>query len=736
MRRALNQARVSMAATPASSTVTRQPAWIHYGLLLLAVSLVAATAFVSLNTTGELRNAIDWVSHTQTLRRFMSEAETALAEAHSDIRAYLLTGDQQWLDEHYARRERLKEITQTIAGMTVDNEDQSERAIFLIDLVSERIRVWDEAIVAYLDSGEATARATARRMGGLGLLEAIQVQISAMEQIEVQLHDARWERLQSLLEQTRSTIIIANGLALVAGALGFWLLRRSQRSWEQQRLAEMQAARAKRQSEEKSLFLANMSHEIRTPMNAIFGFTQLLGDLVQGPRERQYVQAIASSGESLLTLINDILDLSKIESGQLEINPQPSDPRALVDGVLTMFSQMAADRQLKLRADVSASLPSGLALDANRVRQVLTNLVSNAIKYTDDGSVLLRAYCDGADQEVTLHLVVEDTGIGISAEQIGKMFEPFVQGEAVQGQREGTGLGLSIARRLVDAMNGEIHVSSELGQGSVFSVSLPTRAVEVVDASTAGSVATRVELAKLPPLKILIVDDVARNRELLQAIFEGGEHTVVQAENGAEALVRATSMRPDLVLMDIRMPVLDGHSALRQMRHDPRLRQTRVIAVTASSLRMEERSLREDFDGYLRKPYTRDQLVEEVARVLEISADPSGSPLTAQTRAGDASEQTGVDSPQAEQARARLLALGGDHWQALMDSLAMREVGAFADEVAVEAKVAGIKELTSYARRLRAAVDLFDVLQAESLLSQYPQHLQSLGLRENQEAAG
>ena len=512
MRRALNQARVSMAATPASSTVTRQPAWIHYGLLLLAVSLVAATAFVSLNTTGELRNAIDWVSHTQTLRRFMSEAETALAEAHSDIRAYLLTGDQQWLDEHYARRERLKEITQTIAGMTVDNEDQSERAIFLIDLVSERIRVWDEAIVAYLDSGEATARATARRMGGLGLLEAIQVQISAMEQIEVQLHDARWERLQSLLEQTRSTIIIANGLALVAGALGFWLLRRSQRSWEQQRLAEMQAARAKRQSEEKSLFLANMSHEIRTPMNAIFGFTQLLGDLVQGPRERQYVQAIASSGESLLTLINDILDLSKIESGQLEINPQPSDPRALVDGVLTMFSQMAADRQLKLRADVSASLPSGLALDANRVRQVLTNLVSNAIKYTDDGSVLLRAYCDGADQEVTLHLVVEDTGIGISAEQIGKMFEPFVQGEAVQGQREGTGLGLSIARRLVDAMNGEIHVSSELGQGSVFSVSLPTRAVEVVDASTAGSVATRVELAKLPPLKILIVDDVAQSR--------------------------------------------------------------------------------------------------------------------------------------------------------------------------------------------------------------------------------
>ena len=736
MRRALNQARVSMAATPASSTVTRQPAWIHYGLLLLAVSLVAATAFVSLNTTGELRNAIDWVSHTQTLRRFMSEAETALAEAHSDIRAYLLTGDQQWLDEHYARRERLKEITQTIAGMTVDNEDQSERAIFLIDLVSERIRVWDEAIVAYRESGEATARATARRMGGLGLLEAIQVQISAMEQIEVQLHDARWERLQSLLEQTRSTIIIANGLALVAGALGFWLLRRSQRSWEQQRLAEMQAARAKRQSEEKSLFLANMSHEIRTPMNAIFGFTQLLGDLVQGPRERQYVQAIASSGESLLTLINDILDLSKIESGQLEINPQPSDPRALVDGVLTMFSQMAADRQLKLRADVSASLPSGLALDANRVRQVLTNLVSNAIKYTDDGSVLLRAYCDGADQEVTLHLVVEDTGIGISAEEIGKMFEPFVQGEAVQGQREGTGLGLSIARRLVDAMNGEIHVSSELGQGSVFSVSLPTRAVEVVDASTAGSVATRVELAKLPPLKILIVDDVARNRELLQAIFEGGEHTVVQAENGAEALVRATSMRPDLVLMDIRMPVLDGHSALRQMRHDPRLRQTRVIAVTASSLRMEERSLREDFDGYLRKPYTRDQLVEEVARVLEISADPSGSPLTAQTRASDASEQIGVDSPQAEQARARLLALGGDHWQALMDSLAMREVGAFADEVAVEAKVAGIKELTSYARRLRAAVDLFDVLQAESLLSQYPQHLQSLGLRENQEAAG
>ncbi len=463
-----------------------------------------------------------------------------------------------------------------------------------------------------------------------------------------------------------------------------------------------------------------MSHEIRTPMNAIFGFTQLLGDLVTGPRQRQYVQAIAASGESLLNLINDILDLSKIESGQLEIDPKPTDTRALVDGVLTMFSQLAADRQLRLRADVAADVPSTLELDGNRVRQVLTNLVSNAIKYTDEGGVLLRAWCERSADQLTLHLLVEDSGIGIAKDQLGRLFEPFVQGDADgSGPREGTGLGLSIARRLVDAMNGSIHVASEPGRGSLFTVSLPTRVAEG-SASSPGVAHSERDVGLLPPLKILIVDDVERNRELLQAIFDDDKHQLAQAENGAEALVLAQQLRPDLVLMDIRMPVLDGHSALRQMRAQKGLEQTRVIAVTASSLRMEERSLRQDFDGYVRKPFTRDDLVGEIARVLELE------PAAAQAeQAADDQQPQSADDAQAQAALEQLQAWSGERWQALSDTLSMREIGVFADQVAVEAKIAGSRALLQYAQRLRSAVELFDVLQVESLLSQYPSHVGS-----------
>ncbi len=211
-----------------------QPAWLHLGLILLAVVLVALTALVSLRTTAELSNSIEWVSHTQTVRRLISETETALSQAHSDMRAYLLTGLAEWRESHLSTRQRLKESAETIVGMVVDSEPQTERALFLMELLDERIAVWDQAIATFNEAGEEQARAKARSMGGLGLLEALQVELAAMDQTEVMLHEARWEQLQSQLDQTRSTIIIANGFALVAGGLGLWLLRRSRRFWEQQ----------------------------------------------------------------------------------------------------------------------------------------------------------------------------------------------------------------------------------------------------------------------------------------------------------------------------------------------------------------------------------------------------------------------------------------------------------------------------------------------------------------------
>ena len=371
----------------------------------------------------------------------------------------------------------------------------------------------------------------------------------------------------------------------------------------------------------KSEFLANMSHEIRTPMNAIIGFTELLYEQIKDEKLKNFVKTIKSAGNSLLLLINDILDLSKIEAGKIIINSKAVNPHNLLDDVSNMFMMNARNKNLDLILEVDPKIPSALFLDEARVRQVLFNLVGNAVKFTDNGYIKVKAIAENQDDihsSVDLRIEVIDTGIGIPKHELNNIFENFQQQEGQSIRKYGgTGLGLTISKRLTQLMNGNITVTSEQEKGSCFAVTL--KAIEIANISLKNTeTPLQKDNATKPTFlnaKILIVDDIKDNRDLLQEIFSGLEIITKHAENGKMAVSLALNEHYDLVMMDIRMPQMDGYQAAKLIKKSkPKLT---IVALTASVMRDDyEMQRKNNFDGYLRKPVLKRELITELQRHL------------------------------------------------------------------------------------------------------------------------
>src|SRR4051795_12340794 len=319
----------------------------------------------------------------------------------------------------------------------------------------------------------------------------------------------------------------------------------------------------------KSVFLANMSHEIRTPMNAILGFSQLmLRDQDLTPRQCQYLGTINRSGEHLLALINDILEMSKIEAGRTTLNPSTFDLPALLTDLEMMFRVRTDEKRLSFTVETIGGVPRYIVADVNKLRQVLINVLGNAVKFTEQGGVGVRVRpADPGPAGPRLRVEIEDTGPGISADDQAKLFRQFEQTKTGQQAGTGTGLGLAISREFVRLMGGSITVTSEVGKGSVFVIDLPLKEGEAGAVQTRDKPRRGLALRPGPPeCRVLIADDVEDNRQLLAQLLAPVGFVTRLATNGAEAVQQFDEWRPHLVLMDFRMPVMDGHEAIRRIR--------------------------------------------------------------------------------------------------------------------------------------------------------------------------
>ncbi|MGI0483955.1 GAF domain-containing protein [Pantanalinema rosaneae CENA516] len=388
----------------------------------------------------------------------------------------------------------------------------------------------------------------------------------------------------------------------------------------------------------KSEFLANMSHELRTPLNAILGFTQLMRrDSKLASDHRQYVEIVNQSGEHLLGLINDVLEMSKIEAGRTILNETEFDLWQLLDNLESMLQLKAKSKKLQLRFDCDSTLPQYIKTDENKLRQVLINLLGNAIKFTQQGSVVLRVNYQLQTGSAALHLLqfeVEDTGPGIAADELSHLFEAFAQTKVGQGTQEGTGLGLRISQKFVQLMGGEIRVDSEVGRGSRFSFQI--QAGLAVDAST-NALSDLSHVVGLAPgqasYRILIVEDNVVNRLLLNKLLIGLGFEVREAENGKVAIALWQEWHPHLVFMDMHMPVMDGYEATRRIKqaaivtaHPGDTAATSevgnapvIVALTASVFTEQRQKIwAVGCDDFLSKPFRREDLLEILTKYLGV----------------------------------------------------------------------------------------------------------------------
>ena len=495
--------------------------------------------------------------------------------------------------------------------------------------------------------------------------------------------------------------------------------------------ANRMAARAEMASRAKSEFLANMSHEIRTPLNAVIGFSDLLDSLVSEKKQKKYLESIKTAGRSLLSLINDILDLSKIEAGKLDLQYEAVDPRMIFNELKQIFEMKISEKQLDFIIDIDGDLPGALIIDEARLRQVLLNLIGNAVKFTEKGQIKLsvrKIPNELNHSKVDLVFAVEDTGIGISEDQMEVIFESFKQQEGQSSRKYGgAGLGLAISKRLIEMMNGTISVKSSGREGSVFEITLKDVEISSAEVITAADDEPfDLQNVLVEKVTVLVVDDIKSNRTLINELLSGAGFEVIEAENGQEALLFAEEYHPDIIIMDIRMPVMDGFEATRRLKSNPDTKDIAIIALTAS-VKSGDKSKTEEygFDGFLRKPVKIRDLFGELSHYVKYSEKAETSQINPpKDEVLKKISQENIDRP--GELTGKLKEEMMSIWNKLSGAIEVQSIEDFSNRLLKLAEEHKARGLINYAESLGEFVQSFEVKNIEGALKEFPAIVEKL----------